>query len=36
LKIQGRVQNENSVIHIIAEYVEDISYMLDDLPNINM
>ena len=36
LKIQGRVQNENSVIHIVAEYVEDISHMLDDLPNINM
>jgi DNA-directed RNA polymerase len=36
LKIQGRVQNENSVIHIIADHVEDISYMLDNLPKINM
>ena len=25
LKIKGRVQSENSVIHIIAEYIEDIS-----------
>ena len=36
LKIKGRVQSENSVIHVIAEHVEDISYMLDDLPKINM
>ncbi len=36
LKIKGRVQSENSVIHIIAEYIEDISYMLDDLPKINI
>jgi DNA-directed RNA polymerase len=36
LKIKGRVQSENSVIHVIADYVEDISYMLDELPNINM
>ena len=36
LKIKGRVQSENSVIHIIAEHIEDISYMLDDLPKINI
>ena len=36
LKIKGRVQSENSVIHVIAEYIEDISYMLDDLPKINV
>ncbi len=36
LKIKGRVQSENSVVHVIAEYIEDISYMLDDLPKINI
>ncbi len=36
LKIKGRVQSENSVIHVIAEHVEDISYMLDELQKINM
>jgi len=36
LRVKGRVQSENSVIHVIAEYVEDISYMLDELPKLNM
>lgn len=31
LKITGRVQREGPVTHIVAETVEDISWMLDDL-----
>jgi DNA-directed RNA polymerase len=31
LRVTGRIQRENSVTHIIAEHVEDISPMLDEL-----
>ncbi len=31
LRVTGRLQRENEVTHIIAEQVEDISPMLDDL-----
>ncbi|MBT8424709.1 MAG: hypothetical protein KJO67_07025, partial [Silicimonas sp.] len=31
LKVTGRVQRESGVTHIIAEHIEDISSMLDDL-----
>ncbi len=31
LKVTGRVQRESGVTHIIAEHIEDISPMLDEL-----
>ena len=31
LKITGRLQREGPITHVIAEDVEDISWMLDDL-----
>lgn len=31
LKVTGRLQREGGVMHVIAEEVEDISWMLDDL-----
>lgn len=31
LKVTGRLQRESGVTHIIAEEIEDISWMLDDL-----
>lgn len=31
LRVTGRIQRENSVTHVIAEHVEDISPMLDEL-----
>ncbi|WP_236549731.1 OB-fold nucleic acid binding domain-containing protein [Profundibacterium mesophilum] len=31
LRVLGRVQREGGVIHVIAEEIEDISWMLDDL-----
>lgn len=31
LKITGRIQREGPVTHIVAETVEDISWMLDEL-----
>ncbi len=31
LKITGRLQRESGVTHIVAEMVEDISWMLDEL-----
>lgn len=31
LRITGRMQREGGVVHIIAEEVEDISWMLDEL-----
>ena len=31
LKVTGRVQRESGVTHIIAEQIEDISWMLDEL-----
>jgi DNA-directed RNA polymerase len=31
LRVTGRLQRENEVTHIIAEHVEDVSAMLDDL-----
>lgn len=31
LRVTGRIQRENTVVHIVADEVEDISFMLDDL-----
>ena len=31
LRVTGRLQRESGVIHLIAEEIEDISYMLDSL-----
>ncbi|MDU8942884.1 OB-fold nucleic acid binding domain-containing protein [Ovoidimarina sediminis] len=31
LKVTGRLQREGNVTHIVAEEIEDISWMLDDL-----
>lgn len=31
LRVTGRIQRENSVTHVIAEQVEDLSPMLDEL-----
>ena len=31
LKVTGRLQRESGVTHIVAEHIEDISAMLDDL-----
>ena len=31
LRITGHVQREGAVCHVIAEIIEDISYMLDEL-----
>ena len=31
LRVTGRIQRESGVCHIIAERIEDISHMLDDL-----
>ena len=31
LRVTGRVQRDGGVTHVIAEIVEDISWMLDDL-----
>ena len=31
LRVTGRLQREGAVIHVIAERIEDLSYMLDDL-----
>ena len=31
LKVTGRLQRESGVTHIVAEEIEDISWMLDDL-----
>ena len=31
LKITGRIQREGGVLHVVADVVEDISWMLDDL-----
>ncbi len=31
LRVTGRLQRENEVTHVIAETIEDISAMLDDL-----
>ncbi|MEM9973790.1 MAG: OB-fold nucleic acid binding domain-containing protein [Pseudomonadota bacterium] len=31
LKVAGRVQREGGVVHVVAEEIEDISWMLDDL-----
>jgi DNA polymerase III alpha subunit len=31
LRVTGRLQREGAVIHVVAEEVEDISFMLDDL-----
>ena len=31
LRITGHIQREGAVCHVIAEIIEDISYMLDEL-----
>ena len=31
LRVTGRIQREGSVVHVIADQIEDISYMLDEL-----
>ncbi|MEL6735770.1 MAG: OB-fold nucleic acid binding domain-containing protein [Pseudomonadota bacterium] len=31
LRVTGRIQREQSVVHVIAQEIEDISAMLDDL-----
>lgn len=31
LRVTGRIQREGGVCHVVAEQVEDISFMLDDL-----
>ena len=31
LRVTGRIQREGAVCHVIAEHVEDISFMLDEL-----
>jgi len=31
LRVTGRIQREGAICHIIAEHVEDISFMLDEL-----
>lgn len=31
LRVTGRIQRENNVIHVLADLVEDISPMLDSL-----
>ncbi|WP_068117542.1 OB-fold nucleic acid binding domain-containing protein [Tropicimonas marinistellae] len=31
LRVTGRIQREQSVVHVVAEHIEDISPMLDDL-----
>ncbi len=31
LRVTGRLQRENSVVHVVAEHIEDISPMLDRL-----
>ena len=31
LRVTGRIQREGDVCHVVADQVEDISYMLDDL-----
>lgn len=31
LRVTGRIQRESGVTHVIAEQIEDISWMLDDL-----
>lgn len=33
LRVTGKLQRESGVCHIIAEKIEDISFMLDDLLN---
>ena len=36
LKITGKLQREDNVTHIIANYIEDISIMLDELLSENI
>ncbi|WP_035262218.1 OB-fold nucleic acid binding domain-containing protein [Actibacterium mucosum] len=31
LRVTGRIQREAGVVHVVAERIEDISYMLDSL-----
>lgn len=35
LRVTGRLQREDRVIHVIAEFIEDISAMLDLLPELD-
>lgn len=31
LRVTGRIQREQEVVHVVADHIEDISHMLDDL-----
>ena len=31
LRVTGRIQRESEVVHVVAEHIEDISAMLDEL-----
>ena len=31
LRVTGKLQREGALIHVVADLIEDISYMLDDL-----
>ncbi len=33
LRVTGRLQRDHGVVHVVAENIEDISYMLDELLN---
>ena len=33
LRVTGRIQRENSVVHVLAEEIEDISYLLTHFSN---
>lgn len=31
LRVSGRLQRENGVVHVVADKIEDLSYLLDEL-----
>jgi DNA polymerase III alpha subunit len=31
LRVTGRIQREGGVVHVVAEYIEDVSHLLDRL-----
>ncbi len=35
LRVTGRLQRDGDVVHVVADVVEDISAMLDELPGID-
>jgi len=35
LKVTGRVQRDGSVVHVVAEHIEDISPLLDEIVGID-